>query len=692
MIPRGWITLAVLATLAFFLANAVYPGMTRLNTDFPNYFTAAREARAGQHFERTYEWAWFQKKKNEAGIERPLGSYSPASPLTILPFIPLTGLPPLRAKQVWLCLNLGFLASALWMMAGITGFRISSLWLLTFGGYVALRSNFLFGQYYVFLLWLITGALRALLRKRSGTSGVLTGIAFMLKSYSGPFVLLFAAKRNSRAVAGMFLTSAAFGAVAVAFFGRDAVMYFVAQVAPRAVLGEIVNPFHPANGTVSTFLHRAFIPEAELNPHPWMEAPGAYFFLRSLFPLVVLGLPVLALWPKPGVILKREFAWFLVATLLVSPNTASYTFVLLVLPVALLLEDAGLGARIRIFTLYVLLTLPLWPAWSWLFPKVLLLAALYAECGSGSWRAIRLRPALVAGAFIILISASDAWLRTRDYRQEPGRTMAHAVTEAGSLYAASPAFSDDGMMFTFMQRERYVLRLAHGGGIETFEFAGHAFHPTMPDRGGSVYFEFAAEGRNRIARCYLATRRLEMLPLSVPHPEEPAISHNGEALVVVSDASLWLTVDGKSTKLAAPAPAHDPAFVPGDKQIVYVAGGERIMLFDLDSKVETPITSDAAGTSVPAVSPDGLWLSFASRETGTMQVWVQALRGGTKIRLTGGNCNNSQPAWSRDSRRIAFASDCGRGFGLTALYDVDYSSQELRSRLRSLDRLPVSSR
>jgi hypothetical protein len=36
--------------------------------------------------------------------------------------------------------------------------------------------------------------------------------------------------------------------------------------------------------------------------------------------------------------------------------------------------------------------------------------------------------------------------------------------------------------------------------------------------------------------------------------------------------------------------------------------------------------------------------------------------------LTGGNCNSSSPAWALDSESILFASDCGRAFGLPALY------------------------
>jgi Tol biopolymer transport system component len=42
-----------------------------------------------------------------------------------------------------------------------------------------------------------------------------------------------------------------------------------------------------------------------------------------------------------------------------------------------------------------------------------------------------------------------------------------------------------------------------------------------------------------------------------------------------------------------------------------------------------------------------------------------------QARVTDGDCNSVEPAWAADSRRIVYASDCGRALGRTALCALD---------------------
>ncbi len=68
------------------------------------------------------------------------------------------------------------------------------------------------------------------------------------------------------------------------------------------------------------------------------------------------------------------------------------------------------------------------------------------------------------------------------------------------------------------------------------------------------------------------------------------------------------------------------------------------------------------------MSPDGRWLAYAEREHGNWQLWILALAGGgERRRLTNADCNTISPAWRPDSKTLIYASDCGRGFTLTAL-------------------------
>lgn len=80
---------------------------------------------------------------------------------------------------------------------------------------------------------------------------------------------------------------------------------------------------------------------------------------------------------------------------------------------------------------------------------------------------------------------------------------------------------------------------------------------------------------------------------------------------------------------------------------------------------EMPIPADFPDA---VTSPDGKWEAFTASRNGPTQIWVRELSSGQERQLTGGNCNSSSPAWELDSKGIVFASDCGRAFGLPALY------------------------
>src|ERR1700674_3703705 len=179
--------LAVLM-FAVFLATSFRKGWTGNETDFPNYYTAAVLVSQGAPLREYYDWTWFQRQMNYAGIEHQLGAYLPQTPLTMLPIVPLAGFPVQIAKQIWLGVHLLFLAATLWMLSKATQIRIEYVAILMFLGYASLQSNFRLGQYYVFLLFLLALAFYCLYQGKPAASGFLCGLAFGLKLYGGPFL------------------------------------------------------------------------------------------------------------------------------------------------------------------------------------------------------------------------------------------------------------------------------------------------------------------------------------------------------------------------------------------------------------------------------------------------------------------------------------------------------------------------
>jgi Tol biopolymer transport system component len=164
--------------------------------------------------------------------------------------------------------------------------------------------------------------------------------------------------------------------------------------------------------------------------------------------------------------------------------------------------------------------------------------------------------------------------------------------------------------------------------------------------------------------------------------EKPAISRDGRWLAFVREStgrgSLWvkdLRRDGgeRSTQpewqLSPPdVDVLDVAFYATDSVIFSARRSGPPTLFTTGPYLhrvspEMPLKP----RRFPAASPDGRWLAFSQLEQSDWQLWIQDLRTHEERRLTDSDCNSVAPAWYPDSRTLVYATDCGRGFGLTAL-------------------------
>jgi hypothetical protein len=371
-------------------------------------------------------------------------------------------------------------------------------------------------------------------------------------------------------------------------FGWHDIVYYLTQMLPRSLEGGSIDPYAPGVPTYSTMLRHFLVREPELNPHPLLESPWTFFFLRSWGTLAVVFFLVLGVAFRPSTE-RRDFAWFVIAVVLLSSSTASYTFLVLLLPFVLLLEDSPPWQCAFFVASYILLPAPL--GLQWLFPKVWLQIALFIVPGWQRWRTLPRQWIFAATALASIIAFVDARQHMRAYAEEPGQHFERVAVREGAMFSSYPAVSRAGIFYQSMGKDRYVLRWLHDNRDEELVFAGHAFHPIATTPGGPILFELVA--------------------------------------------------DRKST----------------------------MMQFDPATRVATPqVAPFPMDTPPPAISADGKWAAFTSTRNGPEQVWLRNLADGHEIRLTGGNCNSSSPVWALDSKSILFASDCGRAFGLPALY------------------------
>ena len=173
------------------------------------------------------------------------------------------------------------------------------------------------------------------------------------------------------------------------------------------------------------------------------------------------------------------------------------------------------------------------------------------------------------------------------------------------------------------------------------------------------------------------------MKIEAENAEQPVVSADGELLAFLREErgrnSLWIrwikTREGPGNSandqlVAGPNyDAREVAFFADDSMIFSARRDGRFRLHKtvIGSGVIQEMNTPACSARFPAVSPDGLWLAFSCEQGGSWQIQVMNLNTQNQMRLTNSDCNSVSPVWTPDSKDVIYATDCGRGLGLTAL-------------------------
>jgi len=699
-----WLEWALLAlALGLFVWRGLLPAWKLLLTDFPNYYLGGRLFRDGYPLDRLYDWEWLQRAKDHAGLDQPLVGFVPLTLFSGLLIAPLTSLPVLAAKHCWLVFNLALLPAVAWLLRAITGLPFRRIALIGLLAVVPLRTNFQFGQQHVFVLFLFALATWCYFRERHFSAGALLALAAAFKLYPALFALLLVRKRRWRALTGMAVAGLLIGAAGIALFGIEPWRAYALEIVPRAVLrGEVTDPYDTHMSSVSGLLRRLLIFEPELNPHPLAHAPAAFALLQPLLTALILA-PGLWLMTAGRASAERErldWAATLAFVLLLSVGTPTYHLCPLIVAAVLGVDYLLRGQRVAqaralliVFTALCLVTqrlIPEAPAGWQIFtayPRVYLLTAFWLLLVAAQRRAAgpvavpfdRRRGALFAVAFSIMVVAGAASL----FRHFDGQFSNYAQRlprETRSLLAAHPAADAGAVYFSRMDPGGYTLDRSPAP-LRAHAAAGtDLFHPTVAPGQRDGWVEVAAAGGSRIVRFPRDAVDLSVaeLPTEVEDATAPVVSADASRLGFIRQrggrGQLWLLDRSSGVQRPIASPDWDVlefAFFPDNRVVLAARQADRPGLFVVDAgavaAAPVPLAVSDRPARHPAVSPDGRWLAYAERAHGNWQLWIVALADGERRQLTNADCNTISPAWRADSKTLIYASDCGRGFALTAL-------------------------
>jgi hypothetical protein len=677
--------LVLLGALVYFGGRTLPSSWQYLNTDFPNYYLTARLLHEGYDTNRIYEWIWFQRQKDHRQIDQPVVGFMSLTPFSALAMCPLARWPALTAKHVWLALNAGFLFVTALLLHSLTGLcwrRLALLILLCF----PMHRNFLYGQYYIVLLLLLTAALWLYIRDRRLSAGVLLGIAFGLKIFPMLFLLYFARKRDWRAAVGLVLGGFATITASIAAFGVSLNRLYATQVLPWALRGDAMDPYSPALGSLSSLLHRLLILEPEWNPHPIAHAPVLFAVLHPLLQLLILSPAILYSIPedmRPRQ-LRWEWAAFVVCLLAISTMPASYHFTLLILPVAViggvLIEDKNWRSLAILLLLYLGVCFPGWKnntgdGWLALLsvPRLYLLLALCgfsyvilaAQCPDRATarKDRQLWVVALAGALLLAVATT--------LRHQQGlfdNYQWRLPTSSKVLSATSPSATTDSVLFTALLEDGY--------------HSGQLFEGRVLFRVGAV--DQLVQTLSTEEQWIEESGRESQVLAADSRPTSPAL-HRAESPVASPDGKwlgflrpergrgrIWLkALDDSNSEIGPITSAElntlEMSFTPQDSLIFSALSPDGIpYLFTAErSGAIKKLAFDHA--RYPAVSPDGHWLAYSRLAGGVWNLWIADMHAGGSQRLTRADCNDVAPSWENDSKTLIYSSDCGRALWFTAL-------------------------
>jgi Glycosyltransferase family 87 len=351
--------LLILVALMLVLAvRGILPALSKVDTDFPNYFTAAKIVADGGNTDRLYDNGWFQDQMRRYQIGKASeGEFKPFPPPTALLLLPLARLQPLDALRVLTCVSVVCLICAIVLLAKILSWRlVDSTIFVLLSGYAVVGALRLGQPYIVVSLSCILGYY-ARLKGRPILAGMCFGLFTPIKYFPVVILVYFAFRKEWKVVVGGAAAILMVTALSVGILGWQIHEEFLSSVLGNHLIAklDLQNPFTASYQSFDSLFRRLFIYDARLNPQPLSALPRlqgiAVLMTKASILLAAIGTLVKLARSGDGAT-GPSIGILGVVTLLLAPATATYHFVLLWLPVGLLIDYfLRQGARGRAYFL-----------------------------------------------------------------------------------------------------------------------------------------------------------------------------------------------------------------------------------------------------------------------------------------------------------------------------------------------------
>jgi hypothetical protein len=345
LLRRPAALLLFVALTVLLAARGVVPALSKVDTDFPNYFTAAKIVADGGNTDRLYDNGWFQDQMRRYQIGKASeGEFKPFPPPTALLLVPLARLQPLAALRVLTGVSVLCLICSIILLAKILSWSlVDSAVFVLLSGYAVLGALRL-GQPYILVSLTCILGYYARLKGRPLLAGLCFGLFTPIKYFPVVILVYFAFRKEWKVVLSGAAAILTVAAVSVGILGWKIHEDFLSSVLGNHLIAklDLQNPFAVSYQSFDSLFRRLFIYDATLNPQAPFALPrlqGIAVLITKASILLVAIATLVKLARRAGDSATGPSIGILgVVTLLLAPATATYHFVLLWLPVGLLID------------------------------------------------------------------------------------------------------------------------------------------------------------------------------------------------------------------------------------------------------------------------------------------------------------------------------------------------------------------
>jgi hypothetical protein len=340
--------LMLVALAAFVLLKGVVPALSKIDADFPGYFTAARIVIDGQDTRRLYDDDWFREQIRRYGLEsaKNPGKFAPFPPPTALLLVPIARCEPLTALRIVTAVSVLCIIASIVLLARILAWRPldSALFILSSG--LAIVGGLRFGQPYILISTFCILGFYLYREKRPWLAGICLGLFVPIKYFPVIFLAYFAFQREWKVLMGGAVAIACVGLVSVGVLGWEVhqtfLSVFESHLTGRLSLQNQGVPFTAVYQSFDTLFDRLFVFDPVRNPRPLLAAPllGTLTLITVKGSILLVAVATMVKFARARTLnTAAPYIGILgVLVLLIAPATATYTCVLLWLPVALLID------------------------------------------------------------------------------------------------------------------------------------------------------------------------------------------------------------------------------------------------------------------------------------------------------------------------------------------------------------------